>query len=275
MSIDKSVKFNGQTVFWSLRNGTHLSKLKEGFESIGRGDLLPEVQNDSQVLKRAISKNFPGRNKVIRPLKGVAGFAILDETEVLDSAGQKDLDLSTELRIAISGNVILANPSDHPKVSAIGMDYLYEKDRITAAKLGGVLVTACSQLSGIPLRPRGGFYWMPNSSVDEWEEVVNVVEQANPQNSIWRMKTTTDEDTVDAVCDSLIIEVEKQLEVLSESLHSEELGKRALKTKQNTAIELKGLVSRYEGILGKTLKSLKEKADEVHSSASVALLQCL
>ena len=275
MSIEKQIKHNGVTVYWSLVDGTKISKLRDGFESIGRVDLLPETQNEGQALKRAISRNFRSRNKIIRPLKGVVGFAVVDESETILPSGQRKLVHEEELRIAVSGGVMLSNPSDHPAIPQIKSLFAEERTQVTAAKLGTILVKACNQLSGIPLRPRGGFYWIPNSKAAEWEAIVNVVEQAEPRNTTWRMKTTTDQETLNAVCDSLVIEVEKKLENLSESLHEEELGKRALKTKEKTAIELGDLVEEYEEILGRTLQDLRDKATEVQSAASVALLQCL
>jgi len=274
MSIEKSVKYNGITVFWSLTDGTSISKLRDGFDLIGRQDLLPDTQNVAQALRRAIQQNFPTRNKIIRPLKGGIGFAVVHEEETIDENNNRKLVHEEELRVVYSG-CILSNPCDHPKMDAIEEAFRVERQQVTAAKLGGILVKACNGLSGIPLRPRGGFYWIPNSKADEWESIVNVIEQANPSNRVWRMKTTTDNETVDAVCDSLVIEVEKQLENLSESILTEDLGKRALKTKETNALELKALVSEYEQILGKTLTKLQEKAEEVHASASVALLQCL
>ena len=272
---DIAIKYNGTTVFWSLVDGTSISELREGFETLGRGDLLPETQNDSQALRRALSKNFPSKSKIVRPLSGVTGFAIVDEQETINSAGVRKLVHQEELRIALSGTTMISNPPDHVRLDAIKADYLYEKQRVTATKLGGILIKACNQLSGIPLRPRGGMYWIPNSKTAEWEQIVSVVETANPKNTVYKMKTTTDGETVDAVCDSLITEVEKQLDTLSESLLSEDLGKRALNTKRNTATDLKDLVTEYEGILGKTLTKLQDRADEVHSAASMALIQSM
>tara|TARA_R110000824_G_scaffold237484_3_gene426248 strand:- start:13 stop:849 length:837 start_codon:yes stop_codon:yes gene_type:complete len=278
MSIDKEIGYNGATVFWSLKNGTSREKLKEGFESIGRPELLPSVENDGPALRRAIRNCFPSRgDSLIRPLKGVAGFAVIEEREETDPSGQVELTHRQELCIAISGTTTLANPPDHVLVDRIKEEYLKEKQKIPASKLGSVLVDACKGLSGIPLRPRGGMYWLPEDVLGKWEEVVSVVEAADSGNRCWRMKTTTDQETVDAVCDSLVIEVEKQLEGVMEALTSEEsiLGKRALKTKSNTALELKELVAQYEGILSRTLSDLSEKADGVQSAVGLALLQAI
>ncbi len=275
MSNEMSVKHNGMIVFWSLTDGTSISKLRDGFESIGRQDLIPETQNDGQALKRAVQQNFPSRNKIIRPLKGCVGFAVVHEEETIESDGQRKLAHEEELRVAITGGTIISNPSHHVCMPAIEEAFQVERHQVTAAKLGGILVKACVGLSGIPLRPRGGAYWIPNAKADQWEDVVRVIEEANPSNRVFKVRTSTDPDSVDTVCHSLVTEVEKQLENLSESLHTEDLGKRALQTKVSSAMGLKTLVSEYEEILGKTLTKLQQKAEEVHASASVALIQCL
>lgn len=278
MSNEIEIGFNGAIVWWSLNNETSREKLREGFEAIGRPDLLPTIENDGQALRRAIRNCFPSRgDNLIRPLKGIPGFAVIEESGGINSSGFSELSHRQELSIAISGSAIISNPQDYPLVDRIKREYFAEKQKVPASKLGKILVDACARLSGIPMRPRGGMYWMPEESLGRWEEIVSVVKNAQHKNRCWKTKTTTDQETVDAVCDSLIIEVEKQLDGVMEALTSEEnvLGKRALKTKANTALELKNLVAQYEGILSRTLTDLSEKADKVQSATGLALLQAI
>ncbi len=270
MSVEKKIKYNGITVFWSLTDGTNIEVLRDGFEEIGWLHLLPEVQEDSQALRRALAHHFPGKRTLIRPLKGIVGYAVVNE----DASGD-EMEYDEEVRMGLVDGKLFSNPMDHPLREAVSDTYRFEKKLVTAAKLGGVLVRAARELNGIPLRPRGGFYWIPDSSAEKWEQIVDVVERARSGNVTWKMKTTTDENTVEAVCDSLVIQVENQLAKLESDLEEGELGKRALKTREKDAQELDSLVANYEEILGKTLEGLRSRASEVESAACVALLEAM
>ncbi len=81
--------------------------------------------------------------------------------------------------------------------------------------------------------------------------------------------------TLDAVCDSLVAQVENTLSQLETDLEDGELGKRGLRTREKEAQELDDLVGTYEGILGKTLTSLRDRAEEVESAASIAILEAM
>ena len=169
MSVEKKVKYNGITVFWSLSDGTNIDLLRKGFEDIGWSHLLPETQEDSQALRRSLVHHFPGKRTLIRPLKGIVGYAVVHE----DPDG-KEMEYNEEVRMGLVDGKLFSNPMEHPLREAIAETYQFEKKLVTAAKLGGVLVRAARELSGIPLRPRGGFYWIPDSKADDWERIVNV-----------------------------------------------------------------------------------------------------
>lgn len=268
MSVEKKVQFNGFTTFWGLTDRTNADTLRENLDAIGLGDLLPDVRDDGPALKRAIRRYYPGKHTLVRELPGIVGFAVVQE----ETAGA-EMEYEEEFRVGLADGMLFTNPMDHPSREGIRAAYQEEKNIIPAAKIGGLLVRVANRLSGIRLRPTGGFYWLPNTSRDTWEQVCGAVEASNRENVIWHMRTTTDERTVDAVCDSLTIQVESRLEKLEEELAEGALGERALRTRENEAQELDALVKTYEGILGKTLKGLRARADAVEQSACLAILE--
>ena len=268
--IKKEIKYNGITVFWSLVDGTNRLLLGQGLEDLGCAHLIPEPRNDSQALGRAIRTQFPSKRTLIRPLQGMTGYAVVHE-----NPNGQEMEYEEEVRFGFINDELFSNPLDHPLRETIRQSYLVEKNLVTAAKLGGILVNACRELKGIPLRPRGGFYWIPEANKARWEQIVGVVEKSNIANTTYCMKTTTDKTTLDAVCDSLVAQVENKLSQLETDLEDGELGKRGLRTREKEAQELDDLVGTYEGILGKTLTSLRERAEEVESAASIAILEAM
>ena len=283
MGIEKEVKQNGVIVWWSLTDGTNVNLLREGFEDLDLGHLVPEVSENSQALKRSLRTHFPGRDKLIRPIRGACGFAVVQE----DDSG-KEMEYDEVLRVVVANisnavpdaaehvrHQVVTNPLDHPFRSAIHESYLFEKELIPAASLGKVLVQACREISGIPLRPRGGMYWIPKASVESWDKIVAVVENANRGNKTWKMKTSTDPESIQAVCDSLMIQVENQLATMEEELQGGELGKRALETREQAAKNLDSLCKTYEGILSLTLEDLRGRVQSVETAACNAILDAM
>ena len=91
------------------------------------------------------------------------------------------------ISFGVINDELFSNPLDHPLRETIRQSYLVEKNLVTAAKLGGILVNACRELKGIPLRPRGGFYWIPEANKARWEQIVGVVEKSNIANTTYCM----------------------------------------------------------------------------------------
>jgi len=269
--IKKEIKYNGILTYWSLTEGTNRESLRAGFEALNKSHLLPEVLEDSQALKRSMQKHFGGSNRVlIRPLDKLVGYEVVNE----DASGET-MEYETECRMGIIAGKIFSNPLDHRLVDSVNATYKFEKQLVSSAKLGGVLVRAVQELQGISLRPSGGFYWVPDSSREAWEDVSRVVSNAHDRNRVWSIKTSTDTNTVEAVCDSLVAQCEKKLEVLEGELVHGDLGKRALATRERNAQELDSLMKAYEGILGKTLTSLRERAADAESAAVAAILEAM
>lgn len=268
--IEKSIAYNGIIVYWSLSDGTNIHLLRQGLQDIGSAHLIPATRVDLQALQRSIREAFPGKHTLIRPLSGEPGYAVVHE-----HSGGTEMEYEEEVRFFVVGKRVLCSEMNHPKEEFIQEEYQKQKNLVTANKLGGVLVKACHELKGIPLRNRGGLYWIPETNRSRWEEIVRVVEQSNIRNTTHLLKTTTDRKTLDAVCDSLVYQVTQKLGDLETSLEEGELGKRALRTREREAQELDDLMQTYEKILGKTLTSLRDRASDVESAASMALLEAM
>ena len=267
MSVEKTIAYNGFMTFWSLTDGTNSEVLRDALNSINKASLLPSTQDESQALRRSIASHFPKRSYLIRELDEVCGFGVIEEDRTLEQ-----LEYQEVLRVIAMGDMVVAAPQEHPAIEHIKQEFLFQKKLITASALGGMLVNACRQLNGISLRPRGGLYWVPEESRESWEAICDAVESCGG-NRVFELRTTTDAKTVDAVCDLLVLQVEKKLETLEEDLQEGNLQQtRAIESRRDQAQELDALLSTYEGILGRTLKELRERSEEVEEAACTALL---
>tara|TARA_R110002012_G_scaffold9854_7_gene45838 strand:+ start:5488 stop:6333 length:846 start_codon:yes stop_codon:yes gene_type:complete len=277
--IEKTIKYNGILTHWSLSDNSDRQILKVGFEDLGLAELIPSPKNDTQALLRALNKVFSKQDVVIKTVRGTSGYKV---------CGRQDLGGKTRyteaLKVTFDSSGYLQYEENEVDTSVrfeswvrfqLESEFNVQKKLVSGAVLGTVLSNAARKLGGISMRPRGGFYWIPKTSKARWKEIAGVISLAFHKNTVSCIQTTTDSDTLDAICVALVSQVESKLGQLETSMEEGELGKRALQTREREAQELDSLVQNYEGILGKTLTSLRDRAEEVESSASLAILEAM
>ena len=277
--IEKKVKFNGITTFWSLTDNTDREKLLQGLTGLGRADLIPSPKKDTQALLRALNKQFSGKETVIKSIKGTSGYTICAGGKTSDGRDQ----YTENLRVTFDDNGNLVFKSEESSLgslfswaqSSVEQEFNRQRGLVSSAALGTILSEAARSLSGIALRPRGGFYWIPQSKKDKWEQIISSVVSAGLGNEVYCLQTTTDKSTVTAVCNSLVAQVENKLDQLESDIEEGDLGKRALATRKKEALELDSLLQEYEGILGTTMTSLRTRAEDAETAAAMAIFDAM
>jgi hypothetical protein len=276
--IEKKIKYNGLITFWSLTDDSKRQVLEDGFTLLGMAELIPSPKNDTQALLRALNMVFKKSDTVIKTVRGTSGYKVF---------GRQDLPNNKHryveaLRVTFdeNGELVFETNDAETSVEFTGMhqwhikaEFSQQKGLVAGGSLGTILSAACRSLGGIALRPRGGSYWIPTSQRGKWESIVEVVSLSCARNTVSCIGTTTDKSTMEAICTALIAQVESKLEQLDRDLDDDTLGKRALATREREAQELDSLVVDYEKILGRTLKSLRDRTEEVEARAAMAIFQ--
>jgi len=266
----KEINYNGACIYWALSDGTPIDEVKQGFKGLGLANLLPRMTNDAGALARALRTHFPNQRTLLRSITGGKGYAVVHEHD--DKAVGK-MQYREQVRVSFdSAGGLVFKPSSPLLDAGIRESYRVESGKLSAAKMGTVLVRCAQHLGGIPLRPRGGFYWMPENKMSKWEQVAEIVSNANRGNKSYALKTTADVETLSAVSDALKAQVTKRLEAVEASLQSDDQGKRALASKEKEARELDELMQDYEAVLGEALDDLRERAEEAEAAAALAIL---
>lgn len=272
MTDERTIGFNGATVYWSLRDGANLQQLQEGFSTLGLDAAIPEELEDSIAVRRALSKVFPTRRTLVRPMERRGKWAVVQET-----VGQEELEhehtLTVEaIRADYGQKTVIVQPYLSEWGRPIQDAFMEEKKTLPSSRLGKSLTTVIASLRGISLRESGGFYWIPQEGLELWKEVGEVVAAAGG-GTLYALKTALDNATVSAVCDGLTAQVESEVERLTEEISSGELQKRAIRNRKARARKLDELVSFYSGILGKALNGLTGKVEEINTVVTIAELQ--
>tara|TARA_R100000008_G_scaffold28095_1_gene15574 strand:+ start:3879 stop:4736 length:858 start_codon:yes stop_codon:yes gene_type:complete len=281
MSIQNTIDLRGKVVYWTLGNKTDAVALKAEFESQGLLRFAPDKNSNTASLKIALQKVCGSRRRLVRPLPpGERGYAVVTETK--DAQG-KSLDHSVDFdavlpdgaqqpifRDPATGEVI--NPAEETKILH---QYFLELDRCSSHKLGISIVRLVDHFHGISLRPTGGLYWLPEQALSRWDAAAKAIEgcSGDSSNIIYSLRTAVDDRTKQAIISGLSRELNKELAAMEESIMSDDLGKKALETKQARCEKLRKRVTGYQKMFKVGLQSLDESLERVESAVSITLFQ--
>ena len=280
MSISKEINVRGKVTYWTLGSQTDAEALRKELEILQLSKFAPDNNTNKASLKIALERVCGNRRRLVRPLPaGERGYAIVTETK--DQNG-KSLDHSVDFDALLPDGMnvpIFRDPEtgailNPPEEANILHRYNLERDRCSSHKLGIALARIVDGLHGVSLRPTGGFYWIPEGALEKWNAVGAAIERCSSDRSniVYSLKTAMDESMKRAVIDGLSRELSGEIATMEESVLTDDLGKRALKTKQERCERLRSRVIGYKKMFQVSLSSLEDSLERVESAVSLAAL---
>mgnify|MGYP003632057327 CR=1 FL=1 len=277
--IEKEIKLNGGVVFWSLGEGTNAQALEAGLTALGLDTFTAEANTPNGALKIALTKTYGRSGVKIDALPSGDGY-VVTYLKGDNQNGVKTLDyevaFSVEYPTDITGSLIFRSPKTGMVVQPNGhvnAQAIYTNEMSTCArhKVARCLTRIVTHLNGVALRDRGGLYWLPQSKMATFGDVARVVQNAG-SNSVYTVRTAHDTESVRAICDALTNEVNSELDTINADIMGGDIKKRAMKSRQERAVNLRSQVAEYESILGTALDSLKDRCDEADTAAATTIL---
>ncbi len=282
MSNTTEISVRGKVVYWTLGNKTDADVLKTKFDNQNLGSFAPDKNTNKSSLKIALTSVCANRRRLVRPLVGERGYAVV--TEKKDSSGVSlghtvDFDalLPDGVDVPVFRNAETGAIINPPEENAILHRYQIEQDRCSSHKLGIAMVKLVDRLHGVSLRPTGGFYWLPEPALPRQNAIAAAIQSSSPDGSniIYSLKTAMDDDLRNAVIGGLTHTLETELNTVEEEVMSGDLGKRALKTKKERCARLRQRVVGYQKMFSVALTELEDKLDRAESAVSVCSFQAM
>ena len=276
MSIERETKFKGKNVFFTLGSKTDAEKLKESLDQLGLGGFAPDNNTRLSALKQALHGVCANRRRLVRPLPGESGYAVVSESR--DENGVS-LDHSVDFDALLpsgSGDPVYRNPEtglpcNPPEEVRILHRYQIELKRLPSNKVSIALVRVLDHMHAVSLRPTGGIYWLPQGAVSKFQEAAKAFEEASEDSSniIYFQTTAMDDDLRRTVVDSLKRSISNEVSTMEEDVMTGDLGKRAIKTKKERCAKLRARVIGYQKMFSVTLKELEDHLDTVESAEAM------
>ncbi len=271
----ENLRLDCAIVFWTPEQ-TKRANLVEAWTGVGFEDMVPEPRTPMALLRSTLGDLYPGGHD-IRSLDKRSGYAVYSVSENPDAESHSHRHVTTVKLLPDTNGVLrlVVTPFDLSLDGAIRLRYSMEADILSPAALGGGLVKIVAALKGMPLRPGGCIYWIPDASVPKWAEVASATSACGLSSSpcIYTIRHKLDRDSIKAVTDAAVADFERAAAAIKKDVESDTLGQRALENRKDLSLELLELAEFYETLLGPVLGRVKAVVAEAgEEAASAALL---
>jgi hypothetical protein len=253
----------GLMCFWSLQGDVTLAALTAALEAQGSKATPPDDVSATVALHRAcdsVSKLL--KLKVLTIKRGE--YALTGSPVVDGKVVSYAVNVTAKI---VDGVPVLEGDG----VEQIQAAFDAAKQVLASTDIGTWLCDKLRGLKAVPLRDRGGVYFVPANLRDKWLKVQRAV-QACSQHKIHTVPAMKSADAIDAILAALTSDTAQSVQEIDEEIRSGKIGKRALKHREETARELRERVAHYEALLGVKLGELRASLDTVEGSIASAVL---
>ena len=262
---------SGSMTWWTLGPQTDSQILHVGLTQLGLPNYAPKSRTWLMSLKAALGEKFAKPEELLRPLrhKHRNGYTV-----VIEDKGEHDNTSSRWVNVGVDkeGQVsVTAGHADCGEVQRLTNHY---RRVLPAASVSDMLTDIIhGQLGGISLKANGGLYFIPEEHLDQWKNVIMVVEAAALEptsNDLSVIPLEMNEMTLRDIKRSITREIETAAERLRKDITDNELGDEGLLNRAVLARELRDRIRQYENILDEALVVCHQNLDTAVQAFSVA-----
>lgn len=296
---DQTVTIKGKFTTWALTSGTRVEDFRKGLASLDLERFAPDEVSRKTALKKSLQKICAHRRRLVREVSG--GYAIVTERQSSSQAGgatlTHDIDYHAVFSDAQPGIVFQGragyevDSGQHvlwqdltmeartfgQEWEMIRAEFAHQVDLLPSEAVAASLTKIVDFLHGIPMRPRGGVYWIPDSGCGVWKGVTDVVAQTSGC-EVFSMRTVIDDEGTRMVNVALVNSIGNELEKLTE-----EFGKISSRNSRGSTWDkkrdridlLRQRALGYESMLNSSQTDLKAHIEKVDNAAAVAALAAM
>lgn len=232
--------------------------------------LLPDLPSESTAMTRACYE-LKSKHVLVRAHED-GGYCVINE-----NVDGEDIDFDIECRVKLDDKTLIIEPADHANADQIKASFRAHQNKYSTTDISKWLVKQLRRLDAVVLRDQGGVYFVPRTSVEEFEKIANVIRDCS-KHRIFELPALQADETVEAVLDALTSEAESAAEQMEtelladakETADKKALGKRALGTRLDRLDGLKKKLAKYEQLLGVNLDKVEERLERVRANVALA-----
>jgi len=256
----------GAIVWWRLCGRTEHDKLSAAWALAGHSvDLLPQKATPAAAIKDAV-KSASSDRLLARPLGSHAGYAMVHEIPDGD-----DLEYTTALTVKILVGEPVFEPQGTQLADQIDAAFRKEIRQMRQWVVGGWLAKLATTCNAVSLRPTGGIYFIPQADVARfraWAETFMDIGDS----IVYEVPALESKNAVAAILDAVEREARDELTSIDDEITEDELGKRALRSRERRCVALRTKLEAYSDLLGPALDGITAKLESTKASVVEAML---
>lgn len=277
-TVVTDLKTAGAIIWWRLSGPVFLERLREAWANAGlSARLLPDNPSPQVALTRAASEQG-GTRRLIRPMAGGKGWAVVDEVPQADGtlvyATLAQLTLK-EGKLHILDGTDMTPRSDGltaAEILKLRDDFEAFQKQLTINDVSAWLTKLVKpELKAVSLRDTGGVYFVPREYLDTYGKMVKAIYGAS-EHLMFEVPALKSDEAVNAILDALLREADGECESMETELDTGNLKKRALQARKEKCEGLRLKVEEYEKLLGRSMTAVRERIDNLKASVVDAAL---
>jgi hypothetical protein len=266
----------GAIVMWSLDGAVPYTALQKAWEDSGlEPDDCPSAPGASATLRSVLAKFAKGR-RIVRPVQE-GTFALLAEARTGDE--ENPLDHETVVVVRLSGDSELEFKGNREVAEQINEAFTNERENLGVTEFSMWLTTmVAGRCNGVPLRPRGGVYFVPADRIEVLEKISKVVEDVS-SHKVYSIQALKSEDAVEAVIDAVNRETEEAINAIVEEAGAGELVQttknrtvRSVRIREERLKVAADKLESYERLLGVKSEAVRKRLEDAMSMLALIVM---
>ncbi len=258
---DDIVETAGCVTWWRLSGSLPLETLQSAWGAAGHDDrLLPKQTTPAEALARAV-RQHQSKRVLARPLGGRRGWALVNEDATDDG-----LDYQVLCKAHVEEQRIVVACDDDALRRKIEDAYVAHRAALSATDvsmwISGKLI---SQVQAVKLRDTGGVYFVPRDNVATFVGWAGLLRGIS-DHVVYELPALRSEEALEAIMVAVITEADKELAAMEEELDMDDLGVRALRTRERRCEAVRFKIATYEHLLGQGMEDMQDRLGALQAS---------
>lgn len=265
----------GRITMWSLNGDITVESLTAALKNAGSVAIPPEEPSALVALNRAVQAGAKSLGHLDVHHKGRGEWVIVGKgVETADAEGKKSLSYPISCTAKVTRDP--QTSVETLEINGEGADkirgaYEIAKHTLAPADIGTWLCEKLTALKAIPLRDRGGIYFVPQPVVVKWQKIQSALTACSAHH-VHTIPALKSKEAIQAILSALTSDTRAACGKIAGDVAAGELGNKALDKRQREVDELLDRVAAYEGIVGQSLGELRDAIDETKRAIAVAVL---
>jgi hypothetical protein len=260
IAVEAATESTGAVVYWALSGNVAGAALAQKWDLPRQW--LPVTASAEVALSRACNEQ-KSRHTLMRK-DGANGYQL-----IFERVNQDQLSYSSEGRVSRLADTLQFEGLDEKTCEEIRAAYTLHRECLTPTDISGWLVGLMGEMGAVPLRERGGLYFVPRTQVATFRAIKGALAECS-SHTLYEIPAMRSVEAMAAVIDAVRREAEEICSEIDGELNVGEIGSRAMRSRLEALDNSADKVRSYERLLGVSMEGLLARIAQIRGRVAQA-----